>query len=296
MHNKQPQTIHNNRHQPPTVPGKWLLKAILLAVAAAAVCGWLTLCLLYWQGAWQLLYHPAQAIARTPASVSLPYEPAAFAATEAGQPRLSGWWIPAGPGARYPATTVLYLHGQAGNLGDSVDALATLHAVGVNVLAFDYRGYGQSQPVHPSEKNWLQDVDWALAYLTTTRHIPPSAIFLDGRELGADLALEAAVAHPELAGVVLESLVASPVNALFGDPRARLVPARLLLRDRFDTARAAAQLRIPSLWLIGPASASHVGYESVRGLKMQVSLAPSAHAREELIDAYARWLDELKAK
>jgi pimeloyl-ACP methyl ester carboxylesterase len=288
--------MHNRRHQPPTVSGRWLLKAVPLTVAAAALCGWLTLCLLFWQGAWQLLYRPVQSVTRTPASLSLPYEPVAFAATEAGRPRLAGWWIPAGPGARYPATTVLYLHGQSGNLGDTVDALATLHSVGVNVLAFDYRGYGQSQPAHPSEKNWLQDVDWALAYLTATRHVAPGSIVLDGRELGADLALEAAAAHPELAGVVLESPLPSPVDALFSDPRARMVPARLLFHDRFDPVAPAAGLRIPSLWLLDAAAKTPVGYEQVSGRKMLVSLAASLNAHEERADAYARWLDELKAR
>ena len=84
-----------------------------------------------------------------------------------------------------------------------VDALARLHAVGVNVLAFDYRGYGQSAFVRPSEADLRQDAEWAFQYLSETRHIDRGAIVLDGEGLGANLALEVASAHPELAGVVL---------------------------------------------------------------------------------------------
>ncbi len=115
-------------------------------------------------------------------------------------PRLKGWWIPAATDAKFARLTVLYLHGQDGNMGDTVDALARLHAAGVNVLAFDYRGYGQSQFVRPSEAHWRQDAEWAIEYLTGTRHVAPGTIVLDGTGLGANLALEEAAAHPELAG------------------------------------------------------------------------------------------------
>src|ERR1700739_1839216 len=100
---------------PPTVSGRWLLGAIAVAATAAGLCAWGVLCLLFWQGSWQLLYHPTAAIARTPAAVGLTFDPVGFATTDTGAPQLTGWWIPAGSTARF---TVLYLHGQDGNLGD----------------------------------------------------------------------------------------------------------------------------------------------------------------------------------
>ncbi|MGA2536067.1 MAG: alpha/beta fold hydrolase [Terracidiphilus sp.] len=289
---------------PPTVSGRWLLGAAGVSLAAAAACGWLTLCLLFWQGSWQLLYHPIAAVTRTPASHAVPFDPVAFAATEAGEPRLKGWWIPAAPDARFTRYTVLYLHGQNGNLGDTVDALAALHSLGVNILAFDYRGYGQSQFVHPSEARWREDADWALNYLTATRHIAAGSILLDGRELGANLAIELAATHPELAGVVLESPLASPVEAIFNDPRAALVPAHWLMRDRFQADQAAALLRIPSLWLVetpdtsaSPGSAkAPPGYAQVQSKKMIVWLPSGAGSGPAFANAFARWLDDQRAK
>ena len=287
---------------PPTVSGRWLLKAASVALLAAAVCAWLTLCLLFWQGSWQLLYHPTSAVTRTPASLGLAFDSVAFAATDAGVPRLKGWWIPAGPNGAYARYTVLYLHGQKGNLGDTVDALAALHAVGVNILAFDYRGYGQSEFAHPSEVRWREDAEWALQYLTATRHVPAGAIILDGRDLGANLALETGAAHPELAGVVLESPLESPADAIFNDPRAKLVPAHLLVGDRFDANEAAAELKIPSLWLesiVTPEKAADppkqpVGYERVVSQKMLVWLNPARISNQQFADNYARWLDDLR--
>jgi hypothetical protein len=221
-------------------------------IAAAAVCGWCALCLLFWQGSWQLLYHPAAAVSRTPASAGLTYDPVEFDPSPEGASQLKGWWVPAAPGAAFGRYTVLLLHGQTGNIGDQVDALAQLHAVGVNAMAFDYRGYGQSQFARPSEEHWQQDAESALAYLTATRHVDAGAIIPDGEGLGANLALEVAAAHPELAGVILESPLESPMNAIFDDARAKMVPARLLVRDRYDTSAPARALRIRSLLLLPP--------------------------------------------
>ncbi len=279
---------------PPTVSPRWLLSAIGLTVLAAIFCAWATLCLLFWQGSWQLLYHPNSKVVRTPASAGLPFESIGFAATETGHLRLEGWWIPAAPGARFSRYTVLYLHSQNGNLGDTVDALAQMHGAGVNVFAFDYRGYGRSQFAHPSKTRWQQDANWALNYLTATRDINAHTIVLDGDQLGANLALEIAAAHPQLTGVVLESPLLDPMSSVFDDPHAHLVPAQELDRDRYDLESAARALRIPSLWFL-PATGAHTpaAYLSVSATKMLVWTNPGEYGEKTFADALSRWLDGL---
>ncbi len=231
------QAFSDLRH--PSVPRqpvsvRWLLSAAALSILAAALCAWGALCFLFAQGSWQLLYHPNSAIIRTPASANLHFETIPFAPDDSGVPQLAGWWIPAAPDPPYARFTVLYLHGQDGNLSSTVDDLASLHSVGINVFAFDYRGYGQSHFQHPSESDWLEDASSALTYLTQTRHLPSAAILLVGKDLGANLALEFASAHPELAGTVLDQPLPAPTSAIFNDPRAALVPAHLLVRDRLQ--------------------------------------------------------------
>lgn len=271
-----------------TISPRWLLSAIGLTLLGAAVCAWATLCLLFWQGSWQLLYHPNSDVSRTPASVGLKFDSSAFAATETGQLRLQGWWIPAAADSSLNRYTVLYFHGQNGNLGDSVGTLAKAHAAGVNVFAFDYRGYGRSQFVRPSETNWKQDANWALDFLTGTRHIDPHQIVLMGSGLGANLALEMAAAHPELAGVVLEGPLPDPMSAIFSDPRARLVPAHVLVHDRYDLASAASAARIPSLWIVPPAAAGSVlrAYDKTRAAHQMVR-------DQDVTAALNSWLNSL---
>lgn len=239
-----------NRKTTPIVSGRWLLTALVVMLIAAAACAWGSLCLLFWQGAWQLLYRPTSAVTRTPADIGLAFDPVDFAVTDSGEPQLHGWWIPATHGNRPTRYTVLYLHGSTGNLGDCVDDLASIHRAGVDVFAFDYRGYGQSKFMHPSEARWLEDTNSALSYLTATRQIPIRSIVLAGSGLGANLALEVAAAHGGFAGVILDSPLPAPVDPVFNDSRAQLVPAQLLFHDRYSIHDPAARLHNPSLWIL----------------------------------------------
>ena len=278
---------------PVLVSGRWILSAIGIAIGAAALCIWVALCLLFWQGSWQLLYHPKAAVTRTPASVGCPFDSIAFDTGASGLPQLHGWWI---PGPFHPRYTVLYLHGADGNLGNIVDTLIPLHAAGVNVFAFDYRGYGTSRFEHPSEARWREDADAALSYLTDTRHIPLANIVIAGNGLGANLALEIAAPHPALAGVVLDSPLRDPAGLIFDDPRAHLVPAHLLVSDRWNMTEPAARLRIPSLWFRrGAQAAERDAYDKVTAHKVEVWLTNPAEAEKNESVALKNWLDSLGA-
>ena len=231
----------------------------------------------------------------------MPFEPVGFAADETGQLRLSGWWIPSSPGATLNRYTILYLHGAIGNLGDNIDELSRLHALGPNIFAFDYRGYGQSQFAHPSEARWQEDAGWTLSYLTQTRHVDPHTIVLMGNELGADLALEVAAMHPELAGVIVQSPVEDPASAIFNDSRAGLVPARLLVRDRYDIDAAAAKLAVPSLWLLpsntnAPNAGEPTAFTKASATKQLIRITTAQDSASQTSNAISHWLADLPAR
>lgn len=284
----------------PMVSARWLAGAVVLSLAAAAFCGWGVLCLMFWLGGWQLLYHPTSALAKTPsAGIGVPFDSIQFAPNVSGIPELHGWWIPCEPPGRF---TVVYLHGASGNMGDSLDAFIPIRAARVNIFTFDYRGYGTSHFEHPSEKRWRQDAESALQYLTDTRHIPPGSIVLAGKDLGADLALQMAAAHPDLAGVILDNPLPDPTRAIFDDPRARLVPAHILVSDRWNITGPAANLRIPSLWFFHAEStpqdrsADAQLFNEVNAPRMDVWLRNQSRDQAEITATLSRWLDGLSPK
>lgn len=290
----------NSSAPPPTVSPIWLLSMLGGLLLGALVLAWGALCLVFWQGSWQLLYHPTAKLARTPAAVGLAFSPVALATTEAGVPRLSGWWIPAAPNAPFANITALYLHGATGNLSDTASELQRLHDAGLTILAIDYRGYGQSQFVHPSEARFLQDADWSLEFLTGTRHVAPGSILLVGQGIGADLAIEAAAAHPNLAGVVLENPEPNPASAIFDDDRAKIVPAHWLVRDRWNITAAAAHLQTPALWLQKTSPPGQLGlpgqpaaFQKIPGPKSFVWMISSANPNADFARILDAWLRDL---
>ncbi|WP_263358002.1 alpha/beta hydrolase [Acidicapsa ligni] len=283
----------------PNISARWLLSAAGVVVLLALACAWLTLCLLFWQGSWQLLYHPKAAITRTPASVGLSYETIHFATTETGTPQLTGWWLPAADsGKTITGKTVLLLHGADGNLGDTVDTLAALHRQNLSVFAFDYRSFGQSLPARPSEEHLRQDAESALSYLTQTRHIELNSIVLYGTGLGANLAAELAASHNALAGAILAQPQADPVASIFSDSRSKLVPAHWIVSDRYDLTQASQSLKVPSLWLIaqptdGRPPVIPQAYETVASHKTAATLRVPFETDPNYTLELKRWLDDL---
>lgn len=230
---------------PIAVSGRWLAGALGIALLAAAVCAYGTLALLFYQGQWQLILHPSKTISAKPGA---PFEDIQFDYTETGVARLNGWWIPADAGARWRGDTVLYLHGGSGSLSNYVNDLDALHALGVNVFAFDYRGYGKSAGPHPDEARMEADADAAWDYLTGTRHVDPKRSVLYGRGVGASVAAELAARHAP-AGVILDA-PNEPARKIIGeDARSKILPMWLLLDERFDPAAALEKLTIPKLFL-----------------------------------------------
>jgi pimeloyl-ACP methyl ester carboxylesterase len=234
---------------PDVVSPIWLIKAIALTILAALLCGYLTLCLLLYQGQWQLVLHPTRT-STSPASIAgIPYELIHFGPDDSATSQLTGWWIPAAPGSRYAPITILFLPDGNGSLTNSIPALASLHNLGLNVFAFDYRGYGQSAAARPSQQTMTQDADSASQYLTATRAIPAQRIVPYGTGVGASLATSLAANHNTIPALILDTPRADLLDVAIRDPRAKLLPVRLLFHERFPLAEPLSTLRTPKLLL-----------------------------------------------
>ena len=259
--------------QQPLASARWLLGGVAAVIGLAAICVYITFCLLFWQGQWQLVFQPSRTITATPATAGMKFDEISFNATETGILQLNGWWIPAEPHAPYAAETLLLLHNGKGSLSDTLPQLQALHALGINVFAFDYRGFGKSLDVHPSQARTYEDADAAWRYLTDTRHLSPSRILLDGVGLGAAIAAETAHRHPQTSALILEDPVPPVLDSLHFDARTQILPIRLLFHDRFDPAKTLAQLRMPKLLLYSTHGATSRYYDVAAEPKQQAIVA-----------------------
>ena len=122
--------------------------------------------------------------------------------------RLRAIWVP-GPDAAAPA--VLYLHGTFRNLFQNRAKIAAIQAAGFAVLALDYRGWGESSAVLPSEASIVEDAE--LAWAELQRRVPQAAArIIFGHSMGSGVAVELALRHragPAYGALVLESAMTS---------------------------------------------------------------------------------------
>jgi len=218
-----------------------LLKfASVLAVAYLCLAAWVYLTQR------RLLYFPTRSVVATPADAGLGFEEVWLVNGLGTQ--LHGWWLPR-PKARF---TLLFCHGNGGNVSHRLESLRIFHDLGLSVLLFDYSGYGRSGG-EPSETATRADAraawDWLLE-----RGMEPASILLFGRSLGgavaAGLAAEVSSQGTPPAGLIVESTFTS-----VPDMGARLypwLPVRLLARDRYDAVAAMTGLRVPTLFIHSP--------------------------------------------
>lgn len=184
---------------------------------------------------------PSRQVDATPADIGLAYESIRLS-TRDGE-SLAGWYVPA-DAAR---GTLLYLHGNAGNIGHRLDPLAVFHQLGLNVLIFDYRGYGDSSG-RPDEQGTYADALAAWRYLTRHRGEAPGRIVLFGESLGSAVAAWLAARHRPAALAVYASFTSVPELAQVLYP---MLPVRWLARFRYDTRAALAEVDCPVLILHG---------------------------------------------
>ncbi len=209
------------------------------------------------------LYYPVRQIRHTPADANLAYEDVTV--TTEDNVKISCWWVP----AANPRGTVLFCHGNGGNIGSYLDSVAVGNRLGLNVFIFDYRGYGNSEG-SPSEHGIYLDADAAYRYLTEKRKIHPRTIIVWGRSLGGSIAARTASVH-EAGLLILESTfttLQSLVRDLFGWTTSCFVS-----EDAYDTLAYLEGVSCPVLVIhspddeVVPFRHAEELYESIKGPK-----------------------------
>ena len=195
------------------------------------------------------IYFPAREIEFTPEAIGLPFEDVYFNAGDGV--RLNGWFIP----AIDSETTLIFCHGNGGNIGDRLGSIAIFNKLGLNIFIFDYRGYGRSDGC-PSEEGTYLDGRAAYDYVVGRKDIDPAGmhsngisddkIILYGESLGGAIAYELAAAS-KVSAVITLGTFSSIVD--MGKTIYPFLPVALIVRIRYDVASRVDKIKIPKLFI-----------------------------------------------
>lgn len=209
----------------------------------AAAYGGFALLLTIFQS--HLVFYPGtgREVVATPGQIGLSYEDIHLKTS--GGIDLHGWYIP----SPQPRGTVLFLHGNAGNISHRLDSVRMFHHLGYSTLIFDYRGYGNSGGA-PTEQGTYLDAEAAWRYLAEQRHIPSCSIVLFGESLGGAVAAWLAARQKPAALVIASGFTSVPD---LGQQLYPYFPVRWLARIHYDTREYLRNVAAPVLIAHSPA-------------------------------------------
>ena len=209
---------------------------LILIVLLALFNGWM-----YLQQP-SMIFFPQKELDETPAAWGLEYEEISL--LTADNVKLHGWYLP-DPGSR---KALLFFHGNAGNISHRGSSVEIFHRLGMNILIFDYRGFGTSQG-EPDESGLYEDARAAWRFLQEEKGFDSKDIILFGRSLGGAVASKlASEVHP--AGLILESSFSSARD--MADAIMPLISRVVFLRFNLNTLNIIDRIRCPLLVLHGP--------------------------------------------
>jgi len=145
----------------------------------------------------------------------------------------------------YP--TIIYFHGNAGNLAHRAQYFSLLRDAGFGILGVDYRGYGASEGT-PSEEGFYKDGRAVIDYAQKELALPANKIIIYGESIGTGVAVQMATEY-KLAALILQSPFLSMASA--ASYHYPWLPVNLLLMDRFDSQSKMANVHSPLLLFHG---------------------------------------------
>ena len=201
------------------------------------------------------LFYPYKYLVATPAEIGLAYEDVSF--TTDDKIDLKGWWVPA-KGTR---GTVLFCHGNGGNISFLLDTIRIFHSLDLAVLVFDYRGYGASAGT-PTEEGTYLDARAAWRYLLNIKKITPDKIILIGRSLGGSIAAWLCQeCRPRV--LVLESTFTKAADV--ADYHYLVSPGKLVFGNTYNTEEYITRIACP-VYIVHSPDDEIIPYEQGRRL------------------------------
>ena len=148
-----------------------------------------------------MVFYPLKDIEATPKDWGMNYESVNLKLSD--DENISAWYLPHPEAVK----TILFFHGNGGNISHRGDSIYIFHKLKLNVLIIDYPGYGESDGT-PSELGLYQSADAAWMYLTKNKKLNPDRVIIFGRSLGGAVAVDLA-SRVKAGGLILESTFSS---------------------------------------------------------------------------------------
>ena len=199
---------------------------------------------IYFAQAWFIYapYMPTRELVATPNDIGLDYEEI-YLNTEDNE-KIHAWYIPSNPSnptIQLHEKTILFMHGNAGNISHRLETIQIFHQLGLNFLIYDYRGFGKSTG-KPSEEGTYFDAQAAWKFLLEKKHLKPEQIILVGRSLGGGVAAELAK-NSSPAMLILESTFTSMPNV--SKLHYPFMPTDIIVRHRYETINKLKSISCP---------------------------------------------------
>jgi hypothetical protein len=142
--------------------------------------------------------------------------------------------------------TLMWCHGNAGNLAQRLETICELRRLGVSVFIFDYRGFGRSEG-SPNGEGIMLDAEAAYAYVIRELKVPPSRLVLLGESLGGAPAIRLA-ARGECAGLITQSTFTS-IRDMAGVVLPYFPWLRFIVRTNFPNLDTIGSVKVPKLMI-----------------------------------------------
>jgi fermentation-respiration switch protein FrsA (DUF1100 family) len=227
-------------------PLKIALKILLIILGSlSGIYFALCIYLLVWQQ--RIIFKPTKGLEKFPQAYQLDHQEVWLPVQ--GKISLHGWWLPAPEPTR---GVLLFLHGNAYNVGENLFHAKRFVSLGFSVLLMDYRGYGQSGGAFPHEGQVYEDAQAMYDYLTKEQGVSPSDILVYGHSLGGAIAIDLVQNNP-VAGLIAESTFTSISDMANYTGQYDFLPVNLLLHQRFESRRKIAKIKTPTLFIHGTA-------------------------------------------
>ncbi|MEW6040647.1 MAG: alpha/beta hydrolase [Elusimicrobiota bacterium] len=190
------------------------------------------------------IFYPYKKIELTPRDLGMNYEDVYIKTDD--NVKLNGWFIPVKDKAkRKTAITILYLHGNAGNISHRVEIAKVFNEYDYNFFIVDYRGFGKSNGI-PSEKGTYRDALAAYNYLITREDINPEKIVLYGQSLGGAIAIDLAT-KVKIAAIITEASLSSTIAV--AKNVYPFLPLGLMMTQKFDALSKVDKITAPKLFI-----------------------------------------------